>query len=206
LLYLDLLRNYAGRHSLKLGAWCLMSNHVHLVAIPERPDSLRRSLARTHSDYARYFNITRRSCGHVWQARFYSCPVGRQQLWMTMAYVERNPVRAGLVSDAAHYRWSSIHAHTTNSDEDDLVELSQWESEYSPERWLQVLRTSVDEEAEAERLREVTLRGRAFCDEELYEQLEKELGRELRTKPVGRPRKPPRITAFAPMFAVEMVI
>jgi hypothetical protein len=54
-------------------------------------------------------------------------------------------VRAGLVSDAAHYRWSSIHAHTTNSDEDDL--------EYSPERWLQVLRTSVDEEAEAERLR-----------------------------------------------------
>jgi hypothetical protein len=70
-----------------------------------------------------------------------------------MAYVERNPVRAGLVSDTAHYRWSSIHAHTTNSDEDDLVELSQWESEYSPERWLQVLRTSVDEEAEAERLR-----------------------------------------------------
>jgi hypothetical protein len=42
-----------------------------------------------------------------------------------MAYVERNPVRAGLVSDTAHYRWSSIHAHTTNSDEDDLVELSQ---------------------------------------------------------------------------------
>jgi putative transposase len=80
LLYLDLLRNYAGRHSLKLGAWCLMSNHVHLVAIPERPDSLRRSLARTHSDYARYLNIKRRSCGHVWQARFYSCPIGVQQL------------------------------------------------------------------------------------------------------------------------------
>jgi hypothetical protein len=64
-----LARLYAGRHSLKLRAWCLMSNHVHLVAIPERPDSLRHSLARTHTDYARSLNIKRRSCGHVWQAR-----------------------------------------------------------------------------------------------------------------------------------------
>jgi putative transposase len=179
LLYLDLLRNYAGRHSLKLGAWCLMSNHVHLVAIPERPDSLRRSLARTHSDYARYLNIKRRSCGHVWQARFYSCPIGVQQLWMTMAYVERNPVRAGLVNDALDYRWSSAHAHAAGSDRDNLVDLRQWATQYTPERWLQVLRSTVDEEAHSERLRETTMRGRPFGDGELCRELEQMLGREL---------------------------
>jgi putative transposase len=74
LLYLDLLRSYAGQYRLALWAWCLMSNHIHPLAVPERTDSLRRSLARTHSDYARYLNSKRRSCGHVWQARFYSCP------------------------------------------------------------------------------------------------------------------------------------
>jgi putative transposase len=207
LLYLDLLRKYARQHSLRIWAWYLMSNHIHLLAVPERPDSLCRRLAKTHGDYARYFNIKRRSCGHVWQARFYSCPVGRQQLWMTMAYVERNPVRAGLVSDAAHYRWSSIGAHMTNPDRDDLVDLSPWQMEYNPDRWHDLLRSSVDEEAEAERLREATLRGRPYCDGELCKQLEQQLGRELRAKPVGRPPKTPPTAGIAPgPSAAEMMI
>ena len=97
LVYLDLLRKYSEEYRLTLWAWCLMSNHIHLLAVPERPNSLDRALARTHSDYARYLNIKRRSCGHVWQARFYSCPVGADHIWTTMAYIEQNPARAGLV-------------------------------------------------------------------------------------------------------------
>ncbi len=123
LLYLDLLRENAVECDLAIWAWCLMSNHVHLVAVPGRPDSLARTLGRTHAAYARYLNIRRRSCGHLFQARFYSCPIGPQHLWTTVAYVERNPQRAGLVAVPWDYLWSSARVHVANDVEDRLVDL-----------------------------------------------------------------------------------
>ncbi len=101
-LYLDLLREYADRFHLSIAAYCLMSNHVHLVAVPQRPDSLARALGRTHAQYARYLNLCRRSGGHVWQARYYSCALGENHFWNALAYVERNPVRAKVMSRAIH--------------------------------------------------------------------------------------------------------
>jgi len=73
-LYLDLLRNYSEHAHLRLWAYCLMPNHVHLIAVPERPEAMASALGRTHADFARHFNLRRRTCGHVWQARFFSCP------------------------------------------------------------------------------------------------------------------------------------
>jgi putative transposase len=73
--YLDMLRQNRRQFGLTIWAYCLMPNHIHLLAVPERPDSLARALGRTHADYARYWNARRGSCGHVWQARFYSCPI-----------------------------------------------------------------------------------------------------------------------------------
>jgi putative transposase len=77
-----------------------MTNHVHFVVVPQHPASLARAFGRTHSDYARYANMLRRGCGHLWQARFYSCPLDTGSAWQALAYVERNPVRAGLVERA----------------------------------------------------------------------------------------------------------
>jgi putative transposase len=57
----------------------LMTNHVHLVAIPERPDGLARALGQTHGRYAQRFNRRYRRSGHLWQNRFYSCPLGRAE-------------------------------------------------------------------------------------------------------------------------------
>ena len=79
-LYVDLLAEKAAQYGLQIWAWCLMTNHVHLVAVPQRFDSLARALGRTHAEYARYLNIRRRSCGHLFQARFFSWVVGPQQL------------------------------------------------------------------------------------------------------------------------------
>ena len=70
---------------------------VHFVLVPECERSLARVFGRTHSDYARYANLVRRSCGHFWQARFYSCALDEGHVWRALAYVERNPVCAGLV-------------------------------------------------------------------------------------------------------------
>jgi putative transposase len=188
-LYLDLVRAQAGRQRLQIWAYCLMPNHVHFVVVPERTGSMARAFGRAHADYARHFNLQRRSCGHVWQARYYSCPLDRVQLWLAMAYVERNPVRAALVPDASDYPWSSAAAHTGQAAAD-WLRLEDWQREYSPERWGEVLRTSVFEEALAERIRSATLRGRPLGEPGFIDQLEHATGRRLRPRPVGRPKKP----------------
>jgi len=188
-LYLDLLRLNAERHRLQIWAYCLMPNHVHFVAVPERAAALAKTFGRTHADYARHFNLQQRSCGHVWQARFFSCPLGGAHLWLAMAYVERNPVRARLADEAEAYRWSSAEAHLTGYDAARLVSMEAWRKQYTVERWREVLRTSFAEEALAERLREATARGRPFGAEEFVEELERKAERRLRPLPVGRPKK-----------------
>ena len=109
--YLRYLGEYAGRHGVTLWAYRLMTNHVHIVAVPEREDSLARALRDAHTVYAMHFNKRTRVSGHVWQGRFYSCPLDEAHLWAAVRYVERNPVRAGLVERAETYRWSSAAGH-----------------------------------------------------------------------------------------------
>ncbi|MGD0013294.1 MAG: transposase [Bryobacteraceae bacterium] len=188
-LYLDLLRANANRYQLQIWAYCLMPNHVHLIVVPERGVAMAKALGRTHADYARHFNLTQRSCGHVWQARFFSCPMDRAHLWLAMAYVERNPVRAGLVEEARSYPWSSAAAHTRGEDPVQILSLGAWRKQYTVERWREVLRAGVAEEALAERLREATVRGRPLGGEGFLDELERKADRRLRPLPVGRPKK-----------------
>jgi REP element-mobilizing transposase RayT len=101
LVYLDLLRHYCTLHRLSLVGYCLMSNHVHLIVIPKQLDSLAATLKNTHGRYAAYWNAQHKSSGHVWQGRFYSCPLARWAglIWLIwgrrLRYTELNPARAG---------------------------------------------------------------------------------------------------------------
>ncbi len=162
---------------------------MHFIAVPERAAALAKAFGRTHADYARHFNLQHRSCGHVWQARFFSCPLQGAHLWAAMAYVERNPVRARLVERAEEYRWSSAAAHTAGQDTAPLLHMGEWRKQYTVERWREVLRTSVAEDSLAERLREATARGRPFGGEEFVDELERKAERRLRPLSAGRPRK-----------------
>ena len=123
LLYLDLLRRHASAAGLSIWAYCLMQNHVHLVATPARARSMAQALGRVHALYAAHFHLRNQSCGHVWQARFFSCPMEAAHLWRAMAYVERNPVRASMVERADAYAWSSAAAHLLNRDSLQLLDL-----------------------------------------------------------------------------------
>jgi putative transposase len=147
------------------------------------------ALGRTHAEYAQYFNLIRQTCGHVWQARYFSCPLDGAHLWRAMAYVERNPVRAGLARESSAYRWSSAAAHFANTDSARIVDLSAWRREYTPERWREVLRGSIGEEQLAERIREATARGRPLGAAEFIDDMEQRAGRSLRPMPSGRPKK-----------------
>ncbi len=189
LLYLKLLGEYSARHGLLLWGYCLMDNHVHLVGVPQAADGLARTLRQVHADYARYANVKRRSSGHFWQNRYFSCALERGHCWRALAYVERNPVRAGMVAEAGEWGWSSAQAHLGEVDAGRWLDLGTWRQEYSPEQWREVLRTTVAEEAEAERIREATRAGRPLGEEGFVQEMERRLHRRLTLGKPGRPRK-----------------
>src|SRR5215510_12113960 len=108
--YLRLLRKAIERHSVLLWSYSLMPNHVHLVAVPERQESLGKAMRWAHGNYAGYFNARYGTVGHLWEGRFRSSVMDEHHLFNGIRYVERNPVRAGLVQRAEDYSWSSAAA------------------------------------------------------------------------------------------------
>ena len=188
-LYLDLLQDRSKSASLRILAYCLMPNHVHLVAIPERADSMAAVLGRTHADFARHFNLRKRACGHVWQSRYFSCPLDDAHLWTAIAYVERNPVRARMVEHAERFRWSSAAVRLGLRPDRGLLNLERWGVHYSREEWKEVLESSVEEEAFGRRIQEASRRGRPLGSGDFVRHLEDRAGRPLQPLPVGRPKK-----------------
>src|ERR1700675_1241107 len=104
-LYLSWLKGYCDDHAVEVLAYCLMTNHVHLVAVPVRADGLERALKPLHMRYAQRINRQRGWHGHLWQGRFFSSPLDEAYLWAALRYVERNPVRARLGRRAENYPW-----------------------------------------------------------------------------------------------------
>jgi putative transposase len=98
--YLSLLRENIELYRVSLVGYCLMSNHVHLIVVPSTADGLAQALKQTHGRYASYWNTVHRSSGHVWQGRYYSCPLDEPHLWEALRYTELNPWRARLVPEA----------------------------------------------------------------------------------------------------------
>jgi putative transposase len=90
--YLDLLGHNSELVGLRILAYCLMVNHIHLVCVPEFEEALAICLRRKHGRYAQYLNARLLRSGHLWQNRFYSCPLDETHLWRAMGYVELNPV------------------------------------------------------------------------------------------------------------------
>lgn len=186
--YLDRLRHYSTLFGLRIAGYCLMNNHVHLLVIPQMATSLARAVGRTHNDYARWLNFKRGEIGHVWQNRFYSCPLDDAHRWFALRYVELNPVNANLVQRPGDWPWSSAFAHTTGTDPTGLVDLSDWSQRWSPQRWSQTLALGIEGAAWVERLREATRTGRPLGGEVFIEQVETNLKRGV--KPRKRGRKP----------------
>ncbi len=113
--YLVLLREQGQRWGLRVWAYCLMTNHVHLIVVPDTERGLIRALAETHRCYTRYVNFREGWRGYLWQGRFASVPLDEAHLVAAIRYVERNPVEAGMVQTATGYPWSSARAHVTGT-------------------------------------------------------------------------------------------
>ena len=186
--YLGLLREYARLHSLGVLGYCLMTNHVHLIAVPHRPDALWQSLKQAHGRYASYWNAQRCSSGHVWQGRFYSCPLDHEHLWAGLRYVELNPVRARMVETPEAWQWSSAAAHCGLAHPDPILDTERWRKRWTLAEWRRYL--GEDESAEeVSALRQATHTGRPMGSDEFVEALEQRTLRSLAPRKPGRPKK-----------------
>jgi putative transposase len=191
--YLAALGENAARYGMRLLGFCLMTNHVHLVAVPERDDSLARALGRAQCDYARWQHIRQRQTGHLWQNRFFSCPLDSGHAWAALGYVERNPVRAGMTAAADQWPWSSARAHVTGVDESALLDMDGWRTCWTPPQWRQALEVGVGESFFEQRIRQATRTGRPLGAEGFASALERMLNRPL--TPAKRGRKPVALAA-----------
>ena len=121
--YIDLMAEWCHKCGVEIWAYCLMPNHVHLFALRESEDGLRRGIGEAHRRYSRMINFRENWRGHLWQGRFASFPMDETYLLAAALYVEMNPVRANLVPDAASWPWSSAKAHLSGED-DGLVKVA----------------------------------------------------------------------------------
>lgn len=108
--YLNLLEAAAKVFNFEIWSYCLMPNHVHLLAVPQNEQSLREGIGQTHNSYTRMVNREQGWTGCLWQGRFFSCPVDPLRAALVARYIELNPVRAGLCKRPREYRWSSADA------------------------------------------------------------------------------------------------
>ena len=116
-LYLDLLAEGAERAGVEIWSYCLMPNHVHIIAVPRDDDGLSRAFRHVHRHYTGYINARKRVTGHLWQGRFSSVAMDEQHLFAALRYVALNPVRAGQVKYAEDWPWSSVRAHYAGRDD-----------------------------------------------------------------------------------------
>lgn len=186
--YLSLLRESLERHHASLIGYCLMSNHVHLIMVPHQADALAKALKQTHGRYATYWNAKQGSSGHVWQGRYYSCPLDRPHLWEALRYTELNPVRAGLVADAVAWHWSSAGVHCGVAAADGWLATQAWKERWDVARWREYLRAG-ESEAELMAVRQCTHTGRPLGAEEFVRELEGKTQRSLAPRKGGRPAK-----------------
>jgi putative transposase len=184
--YLELLAHYSDLHGLQIAGYSLMTNHIHVVGEPQRNDSLAKTFKCCHGVYATEFNKKYGKNGHLWQARPFSCVLDERHAWAALRYVERNPVRAGMIARAEDYPWSSARAHCGKTA--DALLKSAWPTANAPQDWAAWLSGDSDIEEE-QRIRDRTFTGRPCGDDMFIKTVESSVGRPLRPrKPGPKPR------------------
>ena len=184
-MYLECVARETIRFKVEILAWCLMTNHLHLIAVPHDEKGLAKALGEAHKAYTRMRNFAEGVRGYLFQGRFGSCVLDEKHLWAAARYVERNPVRARMVRKPWTYPWSSAAYHVGEREHDPLVKdrdlwgmVGDWRKYLGHE----------DDEAEVQ-LRRATRTGRPWGDDRYVAKVEKLTGRDLSRGRPGRPRK-----------------
>lgn len=185
--YLQALKKFSSLWELEIWAYCLMPNHVHVLGVPRKPESLAKGLGSTNLLYTQFVNRRYERSGRLWQNRFFSNIIERETyLWAVVRYIEKNPVRGGLVKSPEDYPWSSAAAHQLGVP-DKLLSGEAWLDESEVQTYREFLQTE-DEPAE-KTIRKAALTDRPLGSEMFVQGLGLTLGRDLVIRKRGRPRK-----------------
>jgi putative transposase len=143
--YLRFLQENGARYRFAIHGYCLMTNHVHIIGVPEDEAGLANAIGRTHFRYSQYINAFHGRSGHLWQERFHSCALDEAHYGNALHYVEQNPVRAKMVQKAWRYPWSSAGVHCGTASDDGLLDLARWRETLGDEaRWRAILEAHSD--------------------------------------------------------------
>jgi len=185
--YIDLLKKYSRKRDAQVLAYCLMTNHVHLLVKPKENESMYKMMQGVTLCYTQFANRKYNRTGRLWESRYHSCVVDKDSyLWSVARYIETNPVRAGMVKKAEDYAYSSAQAHVIGKEDNILNE------ELIAETQRKEYRAFIREKgAEKDRdlIRYHTRTGKPLGDEAFMKRMEKRTGRDLALRPRGRPRK-----------------
>ncbi|HIL93068.1 MAG TPA: transposase [Cycloclasticus sp.] len=192
--YITCLREAASEHQLKIHAYVLMTNHVHLLAMPENKTSIPKTMQSVGRRYVQYFNHTYKRTGTLWEGRYKATIIDSESYLLTcMRYIEMNPVRACMVKSPVAYPWSSYHVNATGKGNGLIIQnelykrlgktKKQRESSYR-DLFLQSLTSS-----ELKAFRDCTNKGWVLGNDKFKEKIVALSGRRTNKNQVGRPRK-----------------
>ncbi len=195
LYYLENLEEWKTELGCKVYAYCLMSNHVHLVIDPGlRAENLGLLIKRVAGRQTRYVNKLKKRSGSLWEGRYKSSPIDAEDYLLACCrYVELNPLRAGMVDDPAKYPWSScpvkvglkrqvwldldpFYLNLGNSDEERAEKYKNWLQGTVPE-------------PEIKLIRDATQRGQLTAGSNFVREISQRIGRSVETCGPGRPKK-----------------
>ena len=195
---LDLLDDNARQFEVAIHAYVLMSNHFHLLVTPQTAEGVPHMMQAVGRRYVRYFNDTQQRTGTLWEGRYRSTLIQTERyLLACMAYIDLNPVRAGLAAQAADYPWSS-HGHYIGRHLDKLVTPHPlvWELGNTPfareAAYAELVQAGVNPVQQLA-MTDATLRGWALGEPDLVADLQTRTQRRVSKGQAGRPPVPQEI-------------
>lgn len=185
--YLSLLKHYSEKWNTPILAYCLMSNHVHLLIRPQAEEALAKMMQGITLCYTQHINRKYEKTGRLWESRYHSCIVDEERyLWAAARYIEQNPRRAKIVKREEDYPYSSARAHLEGKRDEVLGE--ELFDKKQQREYVQFIRESISEE-EMGHLKYATRTGRPYGGSEFVKNMEKKLNKKFLLRAPGRPRK-----------------
>ena len=192
--YLGLLREFKNRLGCRIYAYCLMTNHVHLVIEPgANASSLATLMKRIAGRYTRYINRVEQRSGTVWNGRYKSSPIETDRYFLACCrYIDLNPVRAGIVASPGQYRWSSFRSRSEGDKDTWLDDHSLFRELGATDRERKAgyrawVHASIPD-GEWKSIRMAAQRGHLTGGTRFRKEIEERLGRRIRSREPGRPR------------------
>lgn len=171
--YLELLAHHAAERQVQILGYCLMPNHVHLIALGKYPHAISHFMRCLNGHHAQRLHSLTETTGRFWQGRYHSTVLDESHLRAALRYVERNPVRAALTLDATRYPWSSAAAHSGLVPAPAFLNQDEFALRYTAHQW-RLFIAEPQPLAEVNAIRQATRLGFPLGSPDFFDRLEAE--------------------------------